>query len=130
MRRAAACSLALLAACQGVADDQAHVAYAPPPDMAMPGPRGEAKTYSGRLSIGFERSNFEGCWLNLGSYWETLEVPPMHTGAAALYEISFIGRRTDMVVPPGAEMRNGFGHMGSYACQYDIEELLSSRRVQ
>lgn len=96
----------------------------------MPGPRGEPRTYNGRYSVGFERSNFDGCWLEVGPFRDSFEVPPMHTGANAVYEISFIGRRTDMVVPPGTEMRGGFGHMRTYACQYEIEQLLSSQRLE
>ena len=118
-----------LAACQSGVSDRGEIVPTPPLVTAMPGPTGEARTYSGRFSLGFEQSSFDGCWLDLGRYHESFEAPPWGSGGTAEYEISFIGRRTDMIVPPGEELRSGFGHLGLSRCKYEIEQLLASRRL-
>lgn len=104
---------------------------APPvPVFASRGAPGPQQTFRGRFSIGFERSTFDGCWLDQGRYWGTFETPPAGSGGAATYEIEFVGRRSDMIVPPGAQIRfQGFGHVGMYRCQYELVELISKRRV-
>jgi hypothetical protein len=105
---------------------------APPvPQFASRGAPGPQQTFRGRFSIGFERSTFDGCWLDQRRYWGTFETPPAGSGGVAVYEIEFVGRRTDMIVPPGAELRfQGFGHMGLYRCEYELIELISKQRVE
>lgn len=108
-----------------------QVQLPPVPQFASRGAAGPQQTYRGRFSIGFERSSFEGCWLEQGRYWGTFDTPPAGSGGVATYEIEFRGRRTDMIVPPGAQvMPHGFGHMGLSLCQYELIELVSKRRVE
>ena len=99
----------------------------PRPDSAMVEDlRDGASRFRGRLRIGFELSAFNGCWANLGSYGDSFELPPQGSGGVHEYEIEFIG--VSRGARPGARGR-GYGHLGHSACEYEIRELISSRRV-
>lgn len=85
-------------------------------------------TFRGRFRFGFEVATFEGCWIDLKKHWGQFEAPPAGSGGVYEYQIEFVGRRSE--APEGAEAEGrGFGHVGRYRCSYEIEELLSSRRV-
>lgn len=127
------CALLALAACSASGDKPAGVRTAPPvPDSAAaPAAAAGLQTYRGRFSIGFERSVFEGCWLDQGRYWGSFEAPPMGSGGSATYQIEFTGTYSKAIAIPGLPQvqQPGFGHLGLYDCEYKIVELLSSRRI-
>lgn len=122
-----------LAGCQIAPPDMAaDAAMAPPaPQFAYADQEQPEQVYRGVFRFGFELQSFEHCWIEIAPFLDHFELPPHGSGGVSVYEIEFIGARTDLIVPPGVEdVRNGFGHMGLSRCRFRVKELLSSRRVE
>jgi len=128
--------LASLAACQTYQPAPAAVARGttvqPEPVQTVASTPSQ-QTYRGRFSYGVERSDFDGCWLDPGQFRDRFEAAgTWQSGVPAIYEIEFVGTRRDSGRPPGFPEQGGggYGHMGFYNCEFEMKELISSRRVQ
>lgn len=79
----------------------------------------------GALTLGFEVSSFDGCWLDMtrpAARRLHRLAPETEERGPHRFRVTMIGRRT----PPGLDHR--FGHLGGYPCQVEAVRFLSVRR--
>ena len=96
---------------------------------------------SGRLSVGFERAEFAGCWLDISSEaWRDMGslLPAFDRGILTKsrmeIDLEMIGRRTlarpRPPTPSGpSSTRHGYGHMSVFPCQIEAVRILSTRML-